>query len=120
MTGDLVLHYRLGERLGAGGMGEVYIAEDTRLGRQVALKFLPASYQYDPDRRERFFREARAASALRSPYIAAIYDIGEQDDQMFLVMEYVEGELLATRIERGPIPPRDALDMAGQIAEALD
>src|SRR5262249_24407669 len=89
-------------------------------GRQVALKFLPASYQYDPDRRERFFREARAASALRSPYIAAIYDIGEQDDQMFLVMEYVDGELLATRIERGPISARDVVDIAAQIAEALD
>ena len=71
-------------------MGEVFRAQDIRLGRQVALKFLPASYQYDPDRRERFFTEARAASALRSPYIAAIYDIGEYEGSSFIVMEFVE------------------------------
>src|SRR5689334_10722468 len=120
MTGKIVLHYKIANRLGAGGMGEVYRAEDTRLGRQVALKFLPASYQYDPDRRARFMKEARAASALRSPYIAAIYDIGEQNGQMFLVMEYVEGELLATRIERRAIVAREAIDIAEQIADALD
>src|SRR5436853_1827958 len=117
---ETISHYRISRKLGAGGMGEVYLAEDTRLGRQVALKFLPASYQYDPDRRARFMKEARAASALRSPYIAAIYDIGEQDGTMFLVMEYVEGELLATRIERSAIAPREAIEMAGQIADALD
>src|ERR1051326_7679101 len=117
---ETISHYRIVRVLGTGGMGEVYLAEDTRLGREVALKFLPASYQYDPDRRARFLKEARAASALRSPYIAAIYDIGEQNGQMFLVMEYVEGELLATRIERGPIPTREAIDIAEQIADALD
>jgi eukaryotic-like serine/threonine-protein kinase len=117
---ETISHYRISRKLGAGGMGEVYLAEDTRLGRQVALKFLPASYQYDADRRARFMKEARAASALRSPYIAAIYDIGEQNGQMFLVMEYVEGELLAARIERQPIPAREAIDIAGQIADALD
>src|SRR6266496_5888034 len=89
MTGRNVLQYKIGERLGTGGMGEVYLAEDTRLGRNVALKFLPASYQYDPDRRERFVTEARAASALRSPYTAAIYDIGEFDGASFIVMEFV-------------------------------
>jgi eukaryotic-like serine/threonine-protein kinase len=115
-----ISHYRITRKLGAGGMGEVYLAEDMRLGRQVALKFLPASYQYDPDRRARFLKEARAASALRSPYIAAIYDIGEQDGQMFLVMEYVEGELLATRIERSRPAPREAVEIAEQIADALD
>jgi eukaryotic-like serine/threonine-protein kinase len=117
---ETISHYRISRKLGAGGMGEVYLAEDTRLGRQVALKFLPASYQYDPDRRARFMKEARAASALRSPYIAAIYDIGEQNGQMFLVMEYVEGELLATRIERSPLVAREAIEIAEQIADALD
>src|SRR3954462_2573441 len=120
MTGKIVLHYRVTDRLGPGGMGEVHRAEDTRLGRQVALKFLPASYQYDPDRRARFMKEARAASALRSPYIAAIYDIGEHDGTMFIAMEYVEGELLQTRAERGPIPAREVIEIAEQIADALD
>src|SRR5436853_499873 len=116
MTGKIVLHYRVTDRLGAGGMGEVYRAEDTRLGRQVALKFLPASYQYDPDRRARFLREARAASALRSPYVAAIYDIGEHDGAAFIAMEFVEGELLSLKLERGPLPIVDAVDIAMQVA----
>src|SRR5437667_5114070 len=102
MIAETVSHYRITRKLGAGGMGEVYLAEDTRLGRAAALKFLPASYEYDPDRRARFMKEARAASALRSPYIAAIYDIGEHDGAMFLVMEYVEGDLLSARIEQSP------------------
>ncbi|MGH9824162.1 MAG: protein kinase domain-containing protein, partial [Blastocatellia bacterium] len=114
------LHYRIEERLGAGGMGEVYRAFDTRLGRDVALKFLPASYQYDPDRKARFFREARAASALRSPNIAAIYDIGEFDGSSFLVMEYVQGEVLSNRLRRGPLSTVDALTIGIQIADALD
>jgi serine/threonine-protein kinase len=117
---EMISHYRIERKLGAGGMGEVYLAEDLRLGRRVALKFLPASYQYDADRRARFMKEARAASALRSPYIAAIYDIGEQDGTMFLVMEYVEGELLSARIEGGPIAPREAVEMGEQTADALD
>jgi serine/threonine protein kinase/Tfp pilus assembly protein PilF len=120
MTGKIVLHYKIANRLGAGGMGEVYRAEDTRLGRQVALKFLPASYQYDPDRRARFFKEARAASALRSPYVAAIYDIGEHEGAAFIAMEFVEGELLSAKLERGPLPIVDAVDIAMQVADALD
>lgn len=116
----MVLHYRIGERLGAGGMGEVYRAEDTKLGRNVALKFLPASYQYDPDRRERFFTEARAASALRSPYTAAIYDIGEHEGSSFIVMEFVKGETLQSRIGKGPIAIVQAIDIAMQVADALD
>ena len=120
MTGKIMLHYKIADRLGAGGMGEVYRAEDTRLGRQVALKFLPASYQYDPDRRARFLREARAASALRSPYVAAIYDIGEHDGAAFIAMEFVEGELLSLKLERGPLPIVDAVDIAMQVADALD
>lgn len=120
MTGKTVLHYTIGERLGGGGMGEVFRAEDTRLGRKVALKFLPASYQYDPDRRDRFFTEARAASALRSPYIAAIYDIGEFEGASFIVMELVEGEVLARTLQRGPLPVLDAIGIAMQVADALD
>ncbi len=120
MTGKVVLHYRIGEQLGVGGMGEVYRAEDTRLGRPVALKFLPASYQYDIDRRERFYREARAASALRSPNIAAIYDIGEHEGASFIVMELVEGELLSFKLKQGPLPICDTIDIARQIADALD
>jgi non-specific serine/threonine protein kinase len=120
MTGKLVMHYRIGDRLGAGGMGEVYRAEDTRLGRQVAVKFLPASFQYDPGRRDRFFREASAASALRSPYTAAIYDIGEFDGTSFIVMEYVDGEVLTTLLDRGPLPVAEATDIAMQVADALD
>ncbi|MEK6322774.1 MAG: protein kinase [Acidobacteriota bacterium] len=117
---ETVSHYRILKKLGAGGMGEVYLAEDTRLGRQVALKFLPASYQYDSERRGRFLKEARAASALRSPNIAAIYDIGEHDGAMFIAMEYVEGEVLSQRIDRRTLPTSDVIDIATQIADALD
>ena len=100
-------------------MGETYLAEDTRLRRQVALKFLPASYQYDPDRREAFLKEARATSALRSPHIAAIYDIDEHDGRIFIVMEYIEGDLLSGKIGGGPMPLSDAVVIAAQVADAL-
>jgi len=116
---DVISHYRIIKELGAGGMGEVYLAEDTRLGRQVAIKVLPASYQYDPERRTKFLAEARATSALRSPHIAAIYDIGEHEGSMYIVMEYVEGELLSEKLRRGPLLIRDAIDFASQIADAL-
>ena len=96
MVGNTIQHYRIRDRLGAGGMGDVYLAEDTRLGREVALKFLAAEAQSDPERRSRFLTEARAASALRSSNIAAIYDIGQYEGADFLVMEYVEGEVLTT------------------------
>lgn len=120
MTGQTVLHYRIGELLGAGAMGEVYRATDLKLNRDVALKFLPSSFHYDTARRARFLREAQAASALRSPNIAHIYDIGEGDESVFIVMELVEGESLADRIRRGPLSVRDAVDYAAQIADALD
>ena len=120
MNSETVLYYRIISKIGEGGMGEVYLAEDTRLGRQVALKFLPASFEYDPERRSRFLREARAASALRSPNVAAIYDIGEHDGSQFIAMEYVEGELLAHKIQRHPVPINEAVAIAMQIADALD
>ena len=119
MIGTVLEHYRVRERLGAGGMGEVYLAEDTRLGREVALKFLPASSQADVERRARLMTEARAASALRSSHIAAIYDIGEHDGAIYLVMEYVEGRVLSHRLKEGPLPVREALDIGAQIADAL-
>src|SRR5262249_62243064 len=120
MTGRQVLHYRIGEHLGAGAMGEVYLAEDPRLGRSVAVKFLPASYQYDPDRRDRFLREASTASSLRSPYIASIYDIGEDDGSSFIVMEYVQGQGLSALLKEGPLPGAEGIDIALQVADALD
>src|SRR5258708_22936671 len=101
-------------------MGEVYLAEDMRLGRKIALKVLPASYQYDPERRTRFLTEARAASALRSPNIAAIYDIGEHDGAMFIAMEYVDGEVLSQRITRQTMPTAGIIDIPGQIADPLE
>ena len=120
LTGKLILHYRVGQRLGGGGMGEVYLAEDTRLGRQVALKFLAPAAQRDEESRARLVREARAASLLRSPNIAVTYDLLEHGDSLFIVMEYVDGEVLSERVARGPLPVRDAVGIAQQVADALD
>jgi len=120
VTSENISHYRIVTKLGEGGMGEVYLAEDTRLGRQIALKVLPASYQYDPERRTRFLTEARAASALRSPNIAAIYDIGEHDGAMFIAMEYVDGEVLSERIARRTMPTAEVIEITVQIADTLD
>ena len=120
MITNSIAHYKILEKLGAGGMGEVYLAEDTRLGRKVALKVLPASFHYDTERRERFLQEARAASMLRSPKVTAIYDFGESDHTMFIAMEYVEGELLSKRLEGGPLEIDLAIDIATQVCEALD
>jgi serine/threonine protein kinase/dipeptidyl aminopeptidase/acylaminoacyl peptidase len=108
------------ERVGTGGMGEVYRARDTRLDRTVALKVIRASELAGPDRIARFKREARAISRLNHPHICALYDIGEQDGETFLVMEYVPGETLAQRLERGPLRIEEALRYGVQIAEALD
>ena len=120
MVGTTIQHYRIGERLGSGGMGEVYRGEDTRLGRPVALKFLPPSLKSDPESRARLLNEARAASMLRSPNIAVTYDIGEEGGADFIVMEYVEGELLSALAARGPLPVRDVVEIGMQVADALD
>jgi Tol biopolymer transport system component len=112
--------YEIAERVGIGGMGEVYRATDTRLGRVVALKVLPAGVSGDPVRRQRFEREAHAIASLNHPHICTLYDIGVADGVSFLVMEYLEGETLAQRLRRGPLPVADALRDAIEIAEALD
>ena len=112
--------YEILSPLGAGGMGEVYRARDTRLGRDVAIKVLPSHLSSNPDLKARFEREARAISALSHPHICHLYDVGSQDGTDFLVMEYLEGETLADRLQRGPLPLRQALDAGVQIAEALE
>jgi non-specific serine/threonine protein kinase len=120
VIGKTVQHYRIDRRLGAGGMGEVYRAEDVRLGRQVALKFLPHAFKADPESRARLLTEARAASMLRSPNIAVTYDIGEEAGADFIVMEYVEGELLSQRVANGPLPLRETVEIGLQVADALE
>ena len=112
--------YEVVALLGAGGMGEVYRAHDTKLGRDVALKVLPETFTHDPERLARFRREAQVLAALNHPHIGAIYGLDEADGQQFLVLELVDGESLDRRIARGPIPVDDALTIAKQIAEALE
>ena len=112
--------YEIQSPLGAGGMGEVYRARDTRLGRDVAIKVLPAHLSSNPDLRQRMEREAKAISSLNHPYICTLHDVGSQDGVDFLVMEYLEGETLADRVQRGALPLDEALKIGIQIAQALD
>ncbi|MCL4817850.1 MAG: protein kinase [Vicinamibacteria bacterium] len=120
MIGEQVSHYRVKARLGSGGMGVVYEAEDTRLGRSVALKFLPPEMAQDKGSLERFQREARAASALNHPGICTVYEIDQHDGQHFIAMELLEGETLADRMRRGPLDLAAVLDTGIQMADALE
>ncbi len=120
LVGRTVLHYRIIDKLGEGGMGVVYRADDTKLDRQVAIKVLPDIFSGDPERLARFEREAKLLASLNHPNIAAIHGLEQADGKRFLVMELVEGETLAQRIAKGPLPVDEALEVCRQIAEGLE
>src|SRR5262249_20839776 len=113
--------YRITSKLGAGGMGEVFLARDTRLDRPAAIKFLPAELAAEPERRSRFIIEAKAASALNHPHVCVVYDVGETDEWLPLIaMEFVEGQALDLLVKAGPLDISRIVEMAVQVADALD
>ena len=120
MLGKTLAHYTITEKLGAGGMGEVYRANDAKLGRDVAIKLLPEAVANDQDRLARFEREAKVLASLNHPNIASIYGLEEDQDVRFLVLELVEGETLAEFLEAGALPLEFALRIAAQVADALE
>jgi len=120
MINQILSHYKIIDKLGAGGMGEVYRAEDTNLDRQVAIKVLPDVFADDAERLARFEREAKLLASLNHPNIAAIHGLEESDGKRFLVLELVEGKTLAERIKKGPLPVDEALEVCRQIAEGLE
>jgi len=120
MIGKTLSHYKVIEKIGQGGMGEVYRAEDTNLSREVAIKVLPEQFTKDPQRLARFEREAKLLASLNHPNIAAIYGFEEADDVRFFAMELVPGETLAERVAKGPVPVEEALEVCRQIAEGVE
>ena len=120
MIGTTISHYRIIEKIGQGGMGEVFLARDTSLERNVAIKFLPPEMRSDPIARERFLREAKSAATLDHPHICVVHEANEVKGVPFIVMEYVEGASLKDRLARGPLPLGEALQLAAEIAEGLE
>lgn len=119
MLPEVVSHYRIRRRLGAGGMGEVYLADDLTLKRQVAIKLLTSKDLTDEQVRKNLLREAQAAASLDHPNICSVYEVGTDGDLSFIVMQYVEGETLAARLKRGRLSPDEAIDVVAQVADAL-
>ena len=120
LAGRTVSHYRIIEKIGQGGMGEVFLAEDTSLHRKVALKFLPPEMQRDPVAQKRFLREAHSAAALDNPYICSIHEVGEFEGKNFIVMEYVDGQTLMDKLRRGHLPLKQVLQIATEVTEAME
>ena len=120
MVGTTISHYKVLEKIGQGGMGEVFLARDTKLDRKVALKFLPDFLQEDPTAKKRFLREAKSAAALDHPYICHIHEVGESHGKDFIAMEYVQGQTLKDKLTKGPLPLKEALETAVQMAAAVE
>jgi serine/threonine-protein kinase len=120
MIGTTISHYKVIEKIGKGGMGEVFLAQDTTLDRKVALKFLPEDMQQDSTARKRFLREAKSAAALDHPFICHIHEVGEAEGKSFISMEYIQGTTLKEKLAEGPLPVKEALEKATEIAEALE